>query len=227
MTQRTCTIDGCTRELRARGMCPTHWLRWKKHGDPNVGAAKRNPPVCFVDECDRKAVRRSMCDLHHSRWQRHGDPLAFRPDAIRGCAIGDCDGAHYGRGLCRLHWARWSKTGDPLGLRSHFSPLSGLAGDLNPQWVGDAAGYEAVHARLRKDCGVAADYACRHCGAVAADWAYDNEDPDERLSHGGLWFSVKGQDHYLPLCRSCHRTFDVEWRVRRDSGAEAVHPSAS
>ncbi len=29
-----CTIDECTRPLRARGWCATHWRRWRMHGDP-------------------------------------------------------------------------------------------------------------------------------------------------------------------------------------------------
>lgn len=35
MTQRTCTFDGCDQPHRARGWCQTHYLRWKKHGDPS------------------------------------------------------------------------------------------------------------------------------------------------------------------------------------------------
>lgn len=31
---RLCTVAGCTRELRARGWCITHWRRWYMHGDP-------------------------------------------------------------------------------------------------------------------------------------------------------------------------------------------------
>lgn len=29
-----CYVDGCKRPRRARGLCQTHWARWRKHGDP-------------------------------------------------------------------------------------------------------------------------------------------------------------------------------------------------
>lgn len=32
----SCTIDGCSREHYARGWCNSHYLRWRRHGDPTV-----------------------------------------------------------------------------------------------------------------------------------------------------------------------------------------------
>ena len=222
MDKRTCTIEGCERELRARGWCSTHWLRWKKHGDPNVGA-RVTLSECGVDGCDRKPTRRGMCTLHYGRWKRHGDPLAFRPDAIRGCSVEGCPREHYGRGWCVLHWTRWSKTGDPLEKLPHFSPLAGRTGDLNPMWAGDDVGYGGVHIRLRKEFGPASDYTCHHCDGPAADWAYDHGDPDERTSPDGLRYSIKGPRHYVPLCSRCHLRFDRDHaRVHRASDRNAA-----
>lgn len=31
-----CSIDGCTKSIRARGWCGAHYERWRQHGDPNV-----------------------------------------------------------------------------------------------------------------------------------------------------------------------------------------------
>lgn len=31
---RRCEVAGCGREHKARGYCNTHWMRWRKHGDP-------------------------------------------------------------------------------------------------------------------------------------------------------------------------------------------------
>jgi hypothetical protein len=30
----TCKVDGCGREVRARGWCRRHYESWKRHGDP-------------------------------------------------------------------------------------------------------------------------------------------------------------------------------------------------
>jgi len=31
---RACSVDGCDREVNARGWCKSHWTRWRKYGDP-------------------------------------------------------------------------------------------------------------------------------------------------------------------------------------------------
>lgn len=35
-SSKPCTIPGCTRELLAKGMCSTHYMRVKNHGDVNA-----------------------------------------------------------------------------------------------------------------------------------------------------------------------------------------------
>lgn len=34
MTERSCTIDGCTDEVRSRGWCRWHYMQWFRTGDP-------------------------------------------------------------------------------------------------------------------------------------------------------------------------------------------------
>lgn len=65
MTERTCSIDGCGRPVRARGWCATHHQRWERHGDPGSGeiwdqVRKR----CSFDGCGRPATCRGLCDTH-------------------------------------------------------------------------------------------------------------------------------------------------------------------
>lgn len=37
MPKATCSIDGCDRPAQARGWCGTHYMRWRRHGDPHNG----------------------------------------------------------------------------------------------------------------------------------------------------------------------------------------------
>jgi hypothetical protein len=34
---KTCSIDGCERQAKARGWCIAHWERWRRHGSPLLG----------------------------------------------------------------------------------------------------------------------------------------------------------------------------------------------
>lgn len=43
-----CSIEGCTRPLRARGWCATHYWRWQHHGDPNHRRTTR--PVQWIKD---------------------------------------------------------------------------------------------------------------------------------------------------------------------------------
>lgn len=37
MVPKICTVDGCDKtKIAARGLCSTHYSRWRIHGDPNV-----------------------------------------------------------------------------------------------------------------------------------------------------------------------------------------------
>jgi hypothetical protein len=61
----------------------------------------------------------------------------------------------------------------------------------------------------------ASEHACVHCSRRAQEWAYDHNDPDERVNPPDARdrgpFSLK-VEHYLPLCKSCHRRFDYRRR---------------
>lgn len=63
MSQRTCSIDGCSNKVEALDMC-------RKHYRSNLADRSNS---CFVGSCDRSAVARGMCLKHYKRWRRHGD----------------------------------------------------------------------------------------------------------------------------------------------------------
>lgn len=74
---KLCTITGCHRELRARGMCATHWKRWRLHGDPLKGA-KEPPGYCTVTGCEDRIQGQGLCPKHYFRAYR-GTPVE-RPE---------------------------------------------------------------------------------------------------------------------------------------------------
>lgn len=39
-----CSVTGCVRQLRARGLCATHYARWAKHGNPLFTLRRRDVP---------------------------------------------------------------------------------------------------------------------------------------------------------------------------------------
>lgn len=75
-TTRTCSIDGCTKPVIARGWCTAHWTRWKRHGDPLAGGVSRNPAPdsCTVDGCTNPHFARGMCATHWRRARADADP---------------------------------------------------------------------------------------------------------------------------------------------------------
>lgn len=49
-TPRICSIPDCGKPTIARGWCPSHYLRWRRHGDPLRGGTTWNEPERFYRE---------------------------------------------------------------------------------------------------------------------------------------------------------------------------------
>lgn len=98
------------------------------------------------------------------------------------------------KGMCRHHYLQTygqgkRAAGVPVGLRT-----------ITPA-------YPTVHARLRRERGNASAHPCATCGGPAKDWAFDNAEPKliDPISGSAYFHDL---DRYIPLCRSCHTTFD-------------------
>lgn len=50
-TDRICSIPECGNPHSKRGYCNTHFLRWKRHGDPLVTKRRVDPNNCGKSEC--------------------------------------------------------------------------------------------------------------------------------------------------------------------------------
>lgn len=83
-------------------------------------------------------------------------------------------------------------------------------------------GYRAVHSRLQRQYGRADGQPCHYCGQKALHWAYDHNDPNEKLDPRGYYYSVD-MHHYVALCLPCHNYLDKRYvTIRR--GEFALNP---
>lgn len=72
----SCSVAGCEKPVRARGWCNSHYLRWRRCGDPLGlrGSYEPRTGTCIIDGCDRPIEGRRLCKKHWFRLKRHGDP---------------------------------------------------------------------------------------------------------------------------------------------------------
>lgn len=114
----TCSLPDCSDKHEAKGYCRTHYVRWKRWGDPYAGR-ERNMEAreCGIEGCSNQAIKRGWCGKHYQRWRKKGDPEYERPINPRPdrgpCHICDCHRPHKGYGLCDTHLWRYKQWGDP------------------------------------------------------------------------------------------------------------------
>jgi hypothetical protein len=94
---RICSIEGCGSPLAAKsakGMCPRHYGRWLRTGEPcrrceacevEVRSNRRFcsaecKPKCSVDDCGQPVRKRGWCASHYAQWTRYGEvkPFAYK-----------------------------------------------------------------------------------------------------------------------------------------------------
>lgn len=168
--------------------------------------------ACAV--CQRPAARgrKGMCEAHYFRLYRTGSvgskEVHLKKAPGTPCAAPGCKATPKRTTLCAKHAARMRRHGD-FDTVNKPDPRFGAN---NPTWIGDTASYRTMHNRIKYAKGPAASHPCsRGCGSQGHEWAYDHKDPDEKIcltgEATGCLFSTK-IEHYVPMCRSCHRTHD-------------------
>lgn len=121
MSERTCSVDDCTRVHYGRGWCQLHYHRVRKHGSPDGKYQRRTPEPCKIGDCDRPAnvpgTAWGWCSRHYQRWQRYGDPLGQHEHepvvGIAPCLIEGCEELIIARGWCVKHYTRYLRFGEP------------------------------------------------------------------------------------------------------------------
>ena len=79
--------DDCDKLPFRRGLCTTHYSRWKTRGDFTTvlkpGKPRQLGACQATDDCDRPAVARDLCGKHYQRWAKFGDPTVTKLDRDR------------------------------------------------------------------------------------------------------------------------------------------------
>ncbi len=129
------------------------------------------------------------------------------------CRAADCESGTVARGWCGKHYQRWAKHGNPetvLPKATHQLLKGQPRGSEHWNWKGEerTLAYRSAHERVNiAKGGKASQFPCSGCGKKADEWAYDHAATDEESDERGRAFSAD-TEHYLPMCRSCHRTAD-------------------
>ncbi len=65
--KKTCSVTGCQRAYRAKGLCFFHYKKWRR------GELQDRPSrfkTCSMPDCDKKVVAHGLCQEHHDAWKR-------------------------------------------------------------------------------------------------------------------------------------------------------------
>lgn len=74
---RYCTIDGCSNETKAKGLCEKHYMRVRAHGDPNPADNSRGNLVICQDQAYHFLLHRRARMLgYESPQHRHNETKA-------------------------------------------------------------------------------------------------------------------------------------------------------
>jgi hypothetical protein len=65
--KKTCTVAGCKRAYRAKGLCFFHYKKWRREeleGQPARWIA------CSKPECKKKVFEHGLCKDHFEAWKK-------------------------------------------------------------------------------------------------------------------------------------------------------------
>ena len=81
-----CERPGCNRKSYVRGLCPTHYRRWRLGLDMDAPVKKRGNPlsktckqICNGKRCGKPTVAHNLCAAHYARVHRGAKVAAETP----------------------------------------------------------------------------------------------------------------------------------------------------
>lgn len=125
---KLCKIDGCTKEIKNKGMCLKHYTRALRHGDPSVNLKPRvKTSKCTIDKCEENHFSKGLCNRHYKHYRKYGNydlpPKLIKRDPI--CSVDGCERKHYGKNFCIKHYLRNKNHGSPLIINRESHGMTG------------------------------------------------------------------------------------------------------
>ena len=71
----TCSVSGCGRKVRARGLCDSHYQRQRRGQPVAVPLRAYGAAGCSMPGCDRRHAAGGLC---HHHWRQERTPLRWR-----------------------------------------------------------------------------------------------------------------------------------------------------
>ena len=65
--KKTCTVQGCKRAYRAKGLCFFHYKKWRRS---ELEAKPARYVTCSKPECKKKVVAHGLCQEHYDAWKK-------------------------------------------------------------------------------------------------------------------------------------------------------------
>ena len=65
--KKTCTVAGCKRAYRAKGLCFFHYKKWRRD---EIEAKPGRYVTCAKPDCKKKVASHGMCETHFEAWKK-------------------------------------------------------------------------------------------------------------------------------------------------------------
>ncbi|MBL0277315.1 MAG: hypothetical protein IPQ24_14730 [Anaeromyxobacter sp.] len=65
--KKACTVAGCKRAFRAKGLCFFHFKKWRS-GELEAKPARYK--TCSKPDCKKKVFGHGLCETHYDAWKK-------------------------------------------------------------------------------------------------------------------------------------------------------------